>query len=767
MDRVARRRPGDEGGGGLTPPVSALFDTATARARLHVTGVVQGVGFRPFVHRIAHELGLAGVVMNDGEGVVIDLHGPAIAAFRRRLLNEAPPLARIERITVLPLDGPAPPDFRIAATLARTARGATIPADIAPCPACLAETRDPKDRRFGYAFTSCTDCGPRYTITRALPFDRAMTAMAPFGLCAACEAEYRDPSSRRFHAQTNCCPACGPRLSHTIADIAAVIGDGGIVALKGLGGYHLACDARSDAAVARLRQRKRRDAKPFAVMVGDSATARRIAVVDALSAEALAAPSRPIMILDQRTDADPADLPCDAVSGGLSTLGVMLPSSLVQALLFDALPPGSVLVMTSGNLSGEPVIIDDRAAKEAFVGLADLVVTHDRAILARADDSVVRRMAGAARLVRRGRGMAPSAIRLRLDGPDVLALGAHLKAAACVLAGRDAVLTPHVGDLDHPATVDALEGAVDHLLRLTGVTPVAVAHDWHPDFASTRLAERLADRLGLRRIGVQHHHAHALAVAAEHQLEGSFIAIALDGFGLGERREAWGGEIIDVTGARFHRIAHLADLAEPGGDIAAREPWRIAAALLSQLGRGAEITRRFADEASAAPLARALSAGLTVPTTSSAGRWFDAAAALLGVARRNRFEGEAAMRLEGLVTRPTPMADGWRLVDGAIDLTALALALADEPDPARGADLFHGTLIEALAATAITAARKAGRSGIVLCGGCFLNRHLVEGLTDRLADAGLSVFAARQAPANDGGLALGQAVAARLIMEGA
>jgi hydrogenase maturation protein HypF len=763
MDRVARRRPGDEGGGGLTPPVSALFDTATARARLRVTGVVQGVGFRPFVHRLAHELGLAGRVLNDGEGVLIDLFGDRIAAFRRRLITEAPPLARIEQVTLLSATGAAPIGFEIAPTPAQNTRGAAIPADIAPCAACLAETRDPSNRRFGYAFTSCTDCGPRYTITRSLPFDRGATAMADFAMCEACDAEYRDPASRRFHSQTNCCAACGPTLSHSITDIAAVIRDGGIVALKGLGGYHLACDARNEAAVAALRQRKRREAKPFAVMVGDLDTARNIAVVDAVAAEALVSPARPIVILDRRNGEDAIPGPCETVSGGLPTLGVMLPSSLVQAMLVDALPVGTILVMTSGNLSGEPVITDNDAAIEAFSAIADLIVTHDRAIVARADDGVVRPMAGAARQVRRGRGIAPASIRLKQDGPDVLALGAHLKVAACVLTGRNAILTPHVGDLDHPQAVAALEQAVDHLLRLTGARPVAVAHDWHPDFASTRLSERF----GLRRIGVQHHHAHALAVAAENGHTGGFLAIALDGFGLGERREAWGGEIIDVTGARFERIVHLADIPEPGGDIAAREPWRIAAALLSRAGRGDEIIRRFPDEPSAAPLTRALAGGLASPVTTSAGRWFDAAAALLGIARRNRFEGEAAMLLEGLAIAPAPMEGGWRRLGSAIDLMPLALALADETDPARGANLFHGTLIDALATTAIASASALGRDSVALCGGCFLNRRLVEGLSERLGTAGLRVLLAKQAPANDGGLALGQAVAARLVMEGA
>lgn len=772
------------------------------RQALRVRGRVQGVGFRPFVYRLATDLGLDGWVRNDGEGVLIALAGEQgqLARFGARLAAEAPVLSRIDSVEALPAERlPIPSGFRIEASGSGTVTTGITP-DAATCDACLAELFDPSDRRWRYPFINCTHCGPRFTITAGLPYDRPVTSMARFALCPQCRREYDDPRDRRFHAQPNACPACGPRLSladaagsplaadDVIAAALARIGDGGIVAVKGLGGFHLVCDARNGEAVARLRARKHRDEKPFAVMVANAVSARHFAGVDVAAVALLEAVERPIVLLPKSEDCDAA-LP--GVAPGLAEIGLMLPYTPIQVLLFHEAagrPSGTgwlhqeqplALVMTSANPGGEPLVIGNDEAVARLGGIADAFVLHDRDILVRCDDSVVRpgpaapaASPPAARrspnFVRRARGYTPAPIELARSGPAVLATGAYLKNTACLTRGSQAFLSPHIGDLDNAASRTALEEAVAHLQRVLAIRPEAVAHDLHPDFFSTMLARRLADELGVPAIGVQHHHAHIAAVAAEHRVDAPLLGVALDGVGLGENDEApasaggrlWGGELLRVDGARFARLGHLRELRLPGGDRAAREPWRMAAAVLHQCGCGDEITARFAGQPAAAAVAQMLARDLNCPRTSSAGRWFDAAAGLLGVSTVMNYEGQAAMQLEALAARHRgAVLEGglWRLDGGVLDLLPLLQHLADERDAVVGAALFHSTLAAALTEWIALAARRERITTVALGGGCLLNRVLTAQLTALLRARGLTVLTAEQAPPNDGGIALGQA----------
>ncbi len=574
--------------------------TAQRRCAVRVRGTVQGVGFRPFVHQLASELGLDGWVLNDADGVLAEVQGPdaAVQQFLHRLRTDAPPLARVESVEVT-AQAPAAvgAGFGIRASRGGAVKTA-VPADAATCDACLQELFDPADRRHRYAFINCTHCGPRYTITRSLPYDRACTSMAGFTQCLRCLAEYTDPRDRRFHAEPNACPVCGPRLTLVSEQGRALAGDplvttlallraGGVVAIKGLGGFHLACDARQAETVAALRQRKHREEKPFAVMVADAAAAR--AWVDASDEQLalLAGPERPVLLLPLRHDRPD---PLAGVAPGLAVLGVMLPCTPIQHLLFhDA--PELVLVMTSANPGGEPLVTGNDEAVARLQGIADALLLHDRDIVTRCDDSVLQPLAaGAPQFIRRARGWTPRAIRLPRAGPSVLATGAWLKNTVCITRGDEAFLSPHIGDLDNAATCGALEEAVAHLCGVLDVQPEAVAHDRHPDFFSTRFALGFAAERGLPAHAVQHHHAHIAAVAAEHRHDGPLLGLALDGVGLGDDGAAWGGELLRVDGARFERLGHLREIALPGGDIAAREPWRLAAAALHALGRGEQIT---------------------------------------------------------------------------------------------------------------------------------------------------------------------------------
>jgi hydrogenase maturation protein HypF len=753
--------------------------------RIRVTGVVQGVGFRPFVWRLAQELGLTGWVRNDGQGVEIAAHGDAegVTELLRRLRADAPLLARVDAVRALDSVNEGFRDFVIA----RSAPGEVttpIGPDTGVCPDCLAELFNPADRRWRHAFITCTHCGPRYTVTWDLPYDRAQTSLAPFPLCVDCEREYRDPADRRFHAETTCCPRCGPRLSlvdlsgapipgEPIEQTLTLLQSGAIVAIKGLGGFHLACDARDADAVARLRQRKNRDEKPLAVMVANAASLAPYAIVDAPEQAELESAARPVVLLRALAGLDTA-LP--GVSPGLGSLGVMLPSTPIHHLLFHeaagrlmgddwlSAPQDMVLVMTSANPGGEPIVRDGDEALARLSGIADAALDHDRVIVARCDDSVLRLHGDTPQFIRRSRGYAPTGLRLAKGGPSVLAFGAHLKNTVCLTRGMDAFLSPHVGDLDNAATVSFLNGTVDRLLGLLNVRPGVIVHDLHPDYLSTRAALDYAERHGLPTLAVQHHHAHIAAVCAEHGHVGPVLGLALDGVGLGSDGQPWGGELLRVDGAHFERLGHLRPLPLAGGDRAAQEPWRMAATVLHASGRQAEIGPRFS-EWGGNTVAAMLGHGLNCPPTSSMGRVFDAAAGLLGLSTHQRFEAQAAMLLEQAATRhieqlgwPKPMKDGWTLSpQGQLDFLPVLASLDSSDDPGTAAARFHATVVDGLAAWVRQAAQTSGLRTLAWGGGCFLNALLSRGLRQSLVSSDLAILAPERVSAGDASIALGQA----------
>ena len=730
-----------------------------SRIRIRARGVVQGVGFRPFVHALATRLGLDGFVQNDGDAVVVEIEGARVDAFVDELRRAPPARSRVDDLVVEPIEAlGSDRGFAILESVAGHRVAAGIGPDTAVCDACVSELFDPANRRHLYPFTHCATCGPRYTITRALPYDRPRTSMADFTMCARCAAEYADPSDRRFHAEVVACPACGPRFSSTPAEIARLIAEGAVVAIEGLGGFHLACDARRERAASRLREAKARDAKPFALMV---------AHLDAREEEELTSAARPIVIARRRREARVAA----AIAPGLPWLGIMLPYAPIHFLMFHEIagrpeglawldaPQHLVLVMTSGNLGGEPVIVDPAEARARLGPIADAVVTHDRAIVARCDDSVVRVVGGAPALARRASGFAPVSIRLPRAVPDALALGAHEKTTITITRGDRAWVSPHIGDLDDVETIRAHREVLDHMRRVLGAEPRVVAHDMHPDFRTTRMAQDL----GLRAIAVQHHHAHVAAVLAEHGHGAPALGLALDGFGWGPEGELWGGELLLVDGARFERVGHLAELRLPGGDVAAREPWRMAAAALHRMGRDDEIVSKFSEIRGAPVIVEMLRRGIRAPFTSSCGRWFDAAAALAGACLVARYEGEAPMIFEGLVRAPRVLEGAWSIHEGVLDPLSLLEALIGL-DPGDAADVFHGTLAAALAAGAIAAADARGVRTIALSGGCMLNASLVASLLPRLAAARVTALVPRALPPGDGAISLGQAWIAGLAI---
>ena len=758
-------------------------------SRIRVTGVVQGVGFRPFVWRLARDLDIAGWVRNDSDGVEIAAEGeaPRVRALIERLRAEAPPLARVDAVRAADVGLEGSKGFSIVDSAYAYTQRTAIGADVGVCEDCLDELFDPAGRRWRHAFITCTHCGPRYSVTRGLPYDRPQTSLAPFALCPACAAEYGDPADRRFHAETACCPACGPRLSLREASGQELEGDpiaatlerlqgGAIVAIKGLGGFHLACDARNGEAVERLRERKEREAKPFAVMMANLASIETHVAADAIERALLTGRERPVVLMARQVGNERV---LSGVAPGLDTLGAMLPTTPIHYLLFHEAagrPPGSawlqqaqdmVLVMTSANPRGEPIVRDEAEANARLGGIADLILGHDRDIVARCDDSVIRVVGDTPQFIRRSRGYAPGAIRLARGGPSVVAFGAHLKNAICVTRGAEAFPSAHIGDLDTAATCAFLDETVARMLDLIDVRPEVVAHDLHPDYYSTRAAAKFAALRGLPLVPVQHHHAHIAAVCAEHGLSEPVLGLALDGVGLGGDGAAWGGELLRVDGASYKRLGHLRPLPLPGGDRAAREPWRMAAAVLNELGRGDEIVTRFG-EPGAATVAAMLGRELNCPRSSSMGRIFDAAAGLLGICSRQQFEAQAAMMLEQAARRhvaahgwPGSVEPAWRIsANGAASQLDLLPALAeligaDSVDKA--AARFQAVLVAALGEWIAQTAAEQGIATMVWGGGCFFNHLLSAGLLDDLRRRGLDVRRPRQSSPGDAGISLGQA----------
>ena len=756
------------------------------RVRFEVHGAVQGVGFRPWVFRIAEELGLAGWVRNDISGVFIELEGEddALAAFRRELEAAPPPLARIREVleTSTPLTKES--GFRILPSENAGSRSTLVLPDVATCPECLAEVLDPKDRRHLYPFANCTNCGPRFTIVTDLPYDRPATTMAAFTLCGECRAEYENPRDRRFHAQPIACPACGPSLEawspegevlarrhEALLAAADSLRAGAVVAVKGLGGFHLMCDARSADAVANLRRRKTREEKPLALMVRDVAMARAIAEVSAESEALLSGPEAPIVLLPRRADAGVAP----GVAPGRPELGLMLPATPLHHLLLRE--SGFPVVATSGNRSDEPICTDEREALVRLAGMADLLLAHDRPIARHVDDSVARVFAGAPRLLRRARGWAPLPVPVREELPVILGVGAHMKTAVALSVGRQVFLSQHIGDLETPEALDAFARVVADFERLWGVTPAAVAHDLHPGYASTAFAKRLSEERGIPSIPVQHHHAHLASCLAENEAEGPALGVCWDGTGLGTDGTIWGGEFLLGDASGYARVAHLRPFRLPGGDAAVKESRRTAFAILFEmLGESAleredlECVRSFPPREREV-LATMIRKGVNAPVTTSAGRLFDAVASLLGIAQKTSFEGQAAMALEaaafeawgeaetGRLPCSFPLnvsADGPAVLDWEPFVSYLLRDLSlGVPAPVLAAR-FHATLADGI----LAAARHAGVRRVALTGGCFQNRLLTELTVARLEANGFEVLLHGAVPPNDGGIGVGQVLIA-------
>jgi len=747
------------------------------RRRLRIAGTVQGVGFRPHLHRLARSLSLTGAAGNDDQGVWCEVQGRQadLDDFLVRVTAEAPPLARVDSVRCA--DVPAvegEQEFSIAASASGSGTVAgTVPPDVAACGACLVEIADPSGRRYRYAFTCCTDCGPRYTVVRSLPYDRERTSMAVFELCTACDAEYRDPNDRRHHAQAVCCPGCGPALSlrsmtgetidaDPIEGAVALLKAGNIVAVKGVGGYQLACRAGDSAAVARLRRRKHREEKPFALLVASVDAARELVDLNDLAVRALTGPESPIVLAPRRESAAVAP----EVAPDTRLLGVMLPATPLHALLAGA--AGVPLVCTSGNRSEEPIVTDDALVVPELGDIADAVLSHDRVIERRADDSVGHVVAGDFQLLRRARGYAPGTVRLDRDGPPVLAVGAELKSTVCLALGADAHMSVHLGDLEHPAALTGFETAVADLLELTRATPELLVHDLHPEYLSTKFAA--SSDLG-RRLGVQHHHAHLASCLTDAGFHGPAIGVMFDGMGWGTDGTLWGGEILVGDAGGYTRFAHLRPVPMPGGTAAIRRPWRMALAHLRQTF-GAEmpaIPSLAGNKEEVGHVLDQCRPDQSILTTST-GRLFDTAAALCGIAQTATYEGQAAIRLEqaaGPDVRRYPVKIS-ESMPAVIEFSPLVEAvvsdlLAGQP-PSLIAAAFHRWVADAAAAASRQAREATGLQAVALSGGVFQNRRLVELLVPDLEQAGFEVLRHRQVPPNDGGIALGQTAIGRAAL---
>jgi len=773
---------------------------------IRIRGQVQGVGFRPFVWQLAKQLGITGQVWNDDEGVMIQAWGdtPALEAFQRRVADQAPPLARIDAMECSPLGiASSPADFLIQPSRTEGKAETVITPDAATCPRCLTDILNPDGRHHGYAFTSCTHCGPRLSIVRAIPYDRPNTAMAPFRMCAACQSEYDHPSNRRFHAQTHACPECGPQLwledasgntvagttpANALETAATLLREGRIIAIKGIGGVHLAVDAGNDAAVSRLRERKQRYDKPFALMAGDIPCIERYACVNDGEAQLLNATAAPIVLLGRRAEGESLG---EAVAPGQSRLGFMLPYSPLHTLLMKQLQ--RPIVLTSGNRSDEPQCIDNIDARNRLAGIADFFLFHDRDIVNRLDDSVAVVMAGEPRLLRRARGYAPAPVHLHgslASAPRVLAMGGEMKNTFCHLADGQAVVSQHLGDLENAATHADYRQALSLYAQMFTFSPEAIAVDMHPDYFSSRHGHRLADDAGLPLIAVQHHHAHIAAVLAEHRLpldHAPVLGIALDGLGFGTDGTLWGGEFLRADYAGFERLGCFQPVPMPGGTQAIREPWRNTFAHLQGLGQDGVVADSgdtdIAQFLSGKPLhilQSMVDKGLNSPLTSSCGRLFDAVAAALGICReRAGYEGQAAIELESLAQQAyagETSAYPYRLasdVSGLVHIQwqpmwrGLLDDLKNGCERATMAARFQRTVAAAVSDLAERLCHKHAMRTVVLCGGSFQNQLLLETVAANLRSMGLQVLIPRHLPLNDGGLALGQAaVAAATLLKG-
>ncbi|MDR3735562.1 MAG: carbamoyltransferase HypF [Acidobacteriaceae bacterium] len=758
---------------------AAATTNSQQRAQLLVHGVVQGVGFRPYVYQLAHQHGLTGFVMNSTAGVVIEIEGApaALDTFVHALTAQAPPLVEINSVARTTMPAAGDREFVIRPSDIGPVAFTLIPPDICVCDDCLRDVRDPANRRFEYPFTNCTNCGPRYSIIEDIPYDRSATTMAEFAMCDACRAEYEDPANRRFHAQPNACAVCGPHMRlvagkrtvesadarAVLEPVAEMLRDGGIVAWKGLGGYQLACDARQPKAVEELRRRKCRSEKPFAVMVADVADAGSLCIVSAAERAALLSRERPIVLLRRRPDAALAE----DVSPRNPMTGVMLPCTPMHDLLFRVLSEKMtgpvVLVMTSGNVSEEPIVIGEAEAEQQLGAIADGFAHHNRRIHTRVDDSIVRIFADEPMVMRRARGYAPQPVWLGLGEAEVLACGAQQKSTFCLTKAGFALPSQHLGDLENYETLQFFEQTLERMQRLFHVSPKVIAHDLHPNYMSTRLAMSLPAE---RRIGVQHHHAHIASCMAEHHLAGSVIGLAWDGTGFGTDGTIWGGEFLAAGLAGFERFGHLRNVLLAGGDAAVREPWRVARSYLRD-AFGSEIPDVVAAPVSGEKLRLVdamLDRRLNAVETSSCGRLFDAVASMIGLRHTVSFEGQAAMELEAIASEELTERYEIAMASGEVDLRPMVRQIVQDVaagvDQPRIAARFHNTLVVVAVEMSRQMKQQFGLRRVCLSGGCFQNLRLLSGCVQSLRADGFEVFYQRKVPANDGGISLGQAAVA-------
>ena len=744
--------------------------------RVTARGVVQGVGFRPFVHRLAVRCGLAGWVENTPGGVVLHVEGdaPALARFRALFRSDAPPAARVTSLSVRRVPPAGFPGFSIRESRRGGIALSTIPPDIATCPECLRELADPADRRRGYPFVNCTNCGPRFTIVTSLPYDRERTSMAAFPMCPACRKEYEDPLDRRFHAEPVACPECGPSLSvrdrdggpvetgDPVGTAAAAIARGGIVAVRGLGGFHLAADATNDAAVRALRERKRREEKPFAVMFPDLPSVRSAARLAAADEAVLRSPAAPVLLLPAR----PRSPLAPSVSMGLPTAGVFLPYTPLHRMLLDR--TGRPLVMTSGNATDDPIAIGNEEALSRLHGIADLFLLHDREVVQRSDDSVVRRVGRRIYPIRRARGFVPAPVTLRRSFPDAVGLGGELKSTFCFIRGSAAYLSQHIGDLEQAPARDFYEETYRFFRRFLDARPRAACHDLHPAYFTTAFAERTgAERL----FALQHHKAHIYSALAETGFSGKAAGAAFDGTGYGEDGAIWGGEFFAIDGLEVSRAGHLAYFPLPGGDAAVREPWRTALSLLRMTLGAEEAGAAARDLFPGVPpdsirlVLEALEKKINVAPTSSAGRLFDGVSAICGLCARSSYEGQAPMRLEGAAARGPSGTYPFRLSEKSgtftVDWTEVIRGVADDARrrvaPGTISRRFHDTMAAIVLAGVSLLAERAGAGHVVLTGGVFQNVTLLSRVLSGLRKRKLTPLIHRRVPPNDGGISLGQA----------
>lgn len=775
-----------------TSPLARL-----ARKQVRVSGIVQGVGFRPFVYNLARSLEVAGYVLNSSAGVVIEIEGSEekIGQFLIALRSNPPPLAQINEIRIADLPPTGENSFAIRASLAEAGQFALVSPDVATCDDCWREFGDPQDRRYGYPFTNCTNCGPRYTIIQDVPYDRPATTMSRFQMCALCQAEYDDPSNRRFHAQPNACPVCGPSLAlakagaflpgksvafgfgalavSMVQDVRKLLREGNILAIKGLGGFLLACDAQNDACVRRLRGRKHRSDKPFALMARDLSSVEMFCHLKEQDRVALESPRRPIVILESQADAKLSP----TVSPGNNTFGVMLPYTPLHYLLFSDSPDQAsefpALVMTSGNSSEEPIVTSNEEAWERLQPIADWFLFHDRDIHMRSDDSVVRTFAGRERVLRRSRGYVPHIVDLGMPLQELLACGAELKNTFCLTKGRYAILSQHIGDLENYETLLFFQETLENLKRLFKVEAQAVAYDLHPQYMSSRFA--LASPLA-RKIGVQHHHAHIAACMAENYLRGKVIGVAFDGTGYGSDGQIWGGEFLVADYSGFERRGHLRYVSLPGGDAAVRQPWRMAVSYLQDTFGANSIPelpflRNIPDHQRSLVNAM-LARGINTIQTSSCGRLYDAIAALIGIRNEVSFEGQAAIELEGAAMDGIAERYSFSIDENApmqVDVRPMIEDIVRDLARSRSrghiSACFHNTIAAAVIDVCSRIRKSEKLDRVCLSGGTFQNVYLVERTVRGLQDSGFEVFLHEKVPPNDGGISLGQAVIASQLLQ--